>query len=60
MPAACARASYEHAPLPGVCACPLQVRKAQLKLDWERIACKTRFRKMVARSDLGVSELMTS
>ncbi|KAG2452447.1 hypothetical protein HYH02_002689 [Chlamydomonas schloesseri] len=31
-----------------------KVRKAQLRLDWERIACKTRFRKMVARSDLGV------
>jgi hypothetical protein len=29
----------------------LQVRQLQFQLDWQRIAAKVRFRKMVGRSD---------
>lgn len=36
------------------------MHKQQLSLDWQRVVSKTRFRKMVARGDLGVSELVMS
>lgn len=40
---------------PRVARCGLQVLSAQFQLDWSRVTCKSRFRKLVAREDKAVS-----